>query len=396
VASFKNKLKWLLYSALGGALSGCASSLFLYLLNKATSFRSTHHHLIFFLPLAGFLIGWAYHQYGKGLESGNNLVIDEIHDPKKTLPFKMAPLILVSTVLTHLFGGSAGREGTVVQMGASISDQISQFYKANPENRKRLLAAGAGAGFGSALGTPFAGVIFGMEMIYASTLPKFSQAFAWLECLVASFSAYFITQLLKTSHTLYPTVEIPHFDFKIILFLALAGLLFGRVARFFSLITHFISNQSTKWIKYNPLKPLIGGTLLVLLYWLEGSYRYEGLGLHIIQEAFILPAYIRDVAFKILFTAITLGFGFKGGEFVPLVFIGTLLGSFLALHFHLPVSFLAGLGFAAVFGGAAKTPLACTVMAMELFGTGIGPAALFVCMISSFCSGKLGIYKSQK
>ncbi len=326
------------------------------------------------------------------MTQGHNLILDEIHDPKNVVPFKMAPFILFGTIVTHLFGGSAGREGTAVQMGASLSDQLSRFFKMELKERKILLVAGAGAGFGAAIGAPWAGVVFGMEVISIGRI----RLFAWFECLVASFVGYFTTLFLGAPHTSYPRFQIPSFDFKTVIFVIFAGILFGFSSKLFTLVAHFIERIHSRFISYPPLKPFLAGVLLVILFYVEGSYRYAGLGIPYIQEALKLPAHFRDPLLKGFFTTLTVGSGFKGGEFIPLVFIGTTLGS--ALSIFIPVSFqlLGALGFAAVFAGAANTPIACSIMAMEIFGLKIGPYAFIACFASYYFSGHHGIYKSQK
>jgi H+/Cl- antiporter ClcA len=385
-------LRWTLLSAVCGVLSGIAAAIFLLSLDWVTRFRTEHPSIIWALPLAGLFVGAVYHHFGKDVAAGNNLILDEIHDPKKVVPVQMAPLILFGTVVTHLFGGSAGREGTAVQMGASLSDQLTRFFRIEPEERKILLTAGAGAGFGAAIGAPWAGVLFGMEVIHVGRL----RLFAWFECLIASFVGYFTAVLLKSPHSIYPAVEIPALELRTVLFVAFAGVIFGLAANAFSISTHLVERAANRWISYPPLKPFLGGALVAVLFFLEGSYRYAGLGIPFIQEALTSQAAIKEPILKSIFTSLTVGTGFKGGEFIPLVFIGTTLGS--ALSMVLPVAFglLAAVGFAAVFGGASNTPLACTVMAMEIFGARIGPFALVACFMSYYFSGHRGIYRSQR
>ncbi len=377
---------------MSGILAGFAASIFLISLAWATQTRDLNPIIIWALPLAGLLIGLVYHHYAQNVVAGNNLIIDEIHDPKKIVPITMAPLILISTVLTHLFGGSAGREGTAVQMGASLADQLSHYFKTTVSERKALLAAGAGAGFGAAIGAPWAGVIFGMEVIHLGRL----KPFAWFECFIASFVAYYVCILMGAPHSQYPTFEFDEFDFKILFYILIAGVAFGLAARLFILAAHFVERLNDKFISYPPLRPFFAGILLVILFYLEGSYRYVGLGIPYIQEALSLPDSFKDPILKTFFTALTVGSGFKGGEFIPLVFIGTTLGS--ALSVIIPVSFklLAAVGFAAVFAGASNTPIACSLMAIEIFGAPIAPYAFAACFVSYYFSGHKSIYKSQR
>lgn len=385
-------MKSLGLSAIAGVLAGTAAAVFLILLDLATKSRDAHPEIIWFLPLAGFVIGWIYWTYGGSSAKGNNLIIDEIHDPKNVLPPQMSPFVLLGTVITHLFGGSAGREGTAVQMGASLSDQMGRFFRVTAEERKILLTCGAGAGFGAAIGAPWAGVIFGMEVVRIGGF----RPFAVPQSFIASFIAYGMTRLLHAPHTHYPEPDLPGFDIEILFYVILAGAAFGLCARAFTMATHFVENNLAKFVKYPPLKPALAGLAIVLLYRWEGSYRYAGLGLSVIQDSFLAPASFTDPAWKGFFTALTVGSGFKGGEFIPLVFMGATLGSALGLIFPVSFSLLTGLGFAAVFAGAANTPLACTVMAMELFGPRIGLYALVACTVSYLFSSHNGIYHTQR
>lgn len=387
----KRYLRWSLLSALSGILSGLAATVFLWLLQLATDYREINPIIIWALPIAGFAIGWIYHHHGSDIAAGNNLILDEIHDPKKVVPLSMAPFILFGTLITHLFGGSAGREGTAVQMGASLSDQLSRFFKIEPEERKILLTTGAGAGFGAAIGTPWAGVVFGMEVVRVGRL----RPFAVVESTIASFVGYFVTHALHAPHSTYPAIAHVDFAWLTLFWIALAGIAFGLSAMLFIQLTHFVERLQRK-ISYPPLKPLIAGLLLVLLYHAIGTYRYAGLGIPVIQESINHVVSFLDPALKAGFTALTIGSGFKGGEFIPLVFIGATLGSALSMLIPVAVSILAVCGFAAVFGGASNTPLACSIMAIEIFGVEIAPYAVTASYVSYLCSGGRSIYRSQK
>lgn len=388
----KNNLKFLLLSLLVGIFAGITSSIFLHLLKWATDFRNHHLSIIWFLPIAGLSIGVLYHLYGREASKGNNLILEEIHDPKKVVPLIMAPFILLGTLLTHLFGGSAGREGTAVQMSASIADNIGKFFKVDQEERKILLMAGTGAGFGSAIGAPIAGIIFGMEVLYIGRLRLSS----WPQCLVASFTAYFTSLLLHIPHTHYPQIDIPLINLQLLSSIVVSGILFGVTALIFSRFTHFIEHVSKRFIQTPYFIPFTFGFIIIGLYYLEGSYRYAGLGIETIQNSLTSASSFKDPVLKMFFTSLTVGSGFKGGEFVPLVFIGATLGSALSLILPVACSFLGALGFASIFAGASNTPLACTLMAAEIFGWRILPFSLLTCYLSYYSSGHKGIYRSQK
>jgi H+/Cl- antiporter ClcA len=338
------------------------------------------------------VIGLLFHHFGKDVAGGTHLILDEIHDPKKTIPIHMAPFIFVSTLLTHLVGGSAGREGTAVQIGASLSDQLSLLFNIAPDDRKRLLMAGAGAGFGAAIGVPLAGAIFGMEVLYVGKL----KVVALPECLIASFTATYTARFLGAPHTIYPHFYEQGLHLKSLLIVAVAGVLFGLAARLFIILTHGIEKNMHRFITYPPYRPFLGGLILAGAFYWEHSYRYVGLGLSVIIQAFHLPASFHDPLYKIGFTALTIGSGFKGGEFVPLIFIGTTLGSTLSIIVPGSLQLLASVGFSAVFAAASNTPLACTVMAIELFGIGVWPYALVACFVGYYVSGHTSIYKGQR
>ncbi len=384
--------RWIFLSSISGLLAGISSSIFLVLLSLTTETRNSNMSIMYLLPVAGFFIGYIYYKYGKGSDKGNNLILDEIHNPKKIIPLRMVPFVLFGTLLTHLFGGSAGREGTAVQMGGTLSDHISKYIKLTAYERKVLLIAGSGAGLGAAISTPWAGVIFGMEIITVGKL----RLFAFFQCLIASFVGYLVVHFLKVPHTIYPEIQFPEFQTSYIIYLIIAGITFGLTANSFSRATHFITKVFKKYINYPPLRPFIGGVLIIILYQIEGTNQYAGLGLSTIQNSLIEQSHWSTALLKIFFTALTLGSGFKGGEFTPLVFIGATLGSALAFLTPIPFEILAAVGFVAVFGGAANAPIACTIMAIEIFGLSILPYALITCFMSYYFSGHNGIYYSQK
>jgi H+/Cl- antiporter ClcA len=385
--------KWTGISALVGVATGAASALFLLSLEAATEYRLSHPILLFFLPVGGFLVGWLYHRFGKSVEGGNNLIIDEFHDPQKVIPFRMAPLVLIGTIMTHLFGGSAGREGTAVQMGGSIADQLSLKFKMSPSERRRLLMIGMSGGFGSVFGVPFAGTIFGVEVLAIGQL----QWWALIECGIAAFTAHFTTLGLGVHHTLYPHPSIDSWSFKALFAVLAAGLAFGLTARAFAYATHFVQRLSRSLVSYLPLRSFLGGAVIALLFYLYPLLtRYAGLGVPRIVESLMQPLPLYDWAGKLGMTALTLGTGFKGGEVTPLLFIGSTLGNALSSFLPLSLPVLTATGFVGVFAGAANTPFACILMAMELFGAEIGGFAALACLISYAISGHQGIYHSQR
>ncbi|MBK4734673.1 voltage-gated chloride channel family protein [Noviherbaspirillum pedocola] len=384
--------KWLLLASGVAVLAGSASAFFLFVLEWATNTRNTYHWLIWLLPVAGFSVGWIYLKLGQQVEAGNNLLIDEIHDPKKVIPLRMAPLVLGGTVISHLFGASVGREGTAVQMGGALADQLTHLFRLKHEDRRIILMAGLSAGFSSVFGTPLAGAIWGLEVLAIGRL----RYDAILPCMVAAIVADQVGLWWGIHHTHYVIPQIPHLSGWSMAATLVAGALFGLAGKVFADATHTLSAWMKGRISYGPLRPLVGGLVVACAVMLFGADRYIGLGIPTIVEAFQKPLPAYDFLGKMAFTIASLGSGFKGGEVTPLFYIGATLGNALAPLLHMPLPLLAGIGFVAVFAGAANTPIASTLMAIELFGADVGIYAGIACVISYLFSGHTGIYRSQR
>ncbi|WUR15597.1 voltage-gated chloride channel family protein [[Empedobacter] haloabium] len=385
-------LKWTALASVVALLAGSASALFLFALDAATRWREAHPAIIWALPLAGFAVGWVYWRFGRAVEAGNNLLIDEIIDPTSAVPLRMAPLVLAGTVISHLFGASVGREGTAVQMGGSLADQLSRLPRLAPADRRVLLMAGISAGFASVFGTPLAGAVFGLEVLVIGRL----RHDAIFPCIAAAILADQVGLAWGVHHTHYAIGIIPAITVWTLGAVVVAGIAFGLVGMAFAGATHALSARMKAWLPYAPLRPLLGGAVVAVAVWALGTQRYVGLGIPVIVEAFAQPLPHWDWLGKLAFTVASLGSGFKGGEVTPLFYIGATLGNALAPLLHLPFGLLAGVGFVAVFAGAANTPLASTVMALELFGPAIGPYAALGCVVAYLFSGHCGIYRAQR
>lgn len=389
--SYPYLLKWTFICTFIGILIGTTSAVFLQSLNWATNFRENNLWLITLLPIAGFLIGLLYHYYGKDIEAGNNLLIDTIHQPKHIIPFRMAPFIYIGTIATHFFGGSAGREGTALQMAGSIADQFSKPFRLSVVERKILIIAAVAGGFGSVFGTPLAGAVFAIEFYLIGRI-RYNALFpAFITAIIADT----VTRLWQTPHTHYHINTIPTISFINIVYAILAGIFFGLCASAFSQLIHKTGNIFKSNISYPPLRPLVGGIIVAFAVWAIGTTKYIGLGIPTIVQSFNeqLPAY--DFIVKMTLTIITLSAGFKGGEVTPLFFIGATLGNALGLFIPLPTGLLAGMGFVAVFAGATNTPIACSMMAIELFGIECGVYVAIACVVSYLFSGHNSIYGQQ-
>ncbi len=405
VGSVLQILRWTLLVAPVGILAGSASALFLWGLREVTDLRFQYEWLLFLLPVGGLLVGLLYHWVGRSAEGGNNLLVDEIHEPGGGVPARMAPLVLIGTWVTHLFGGSAGREGTALQMGGSLASAWGKWFRIPRENHRVLLLAGIAAGFGSVFGTPLAGAIFAMEVLVIGRV----QYDALIPVLMAGVIGDMTCSAWGVKHTIYHIhLERPHgllnLEWLLLLKAVAAGILFGLASTFFSELTHALQKIFKQWIQLAYLRPVIGGAVVIALTWMVGSRDYLGLGVDsplpnavtILSSFNVGGAHPFSWWWKIIFTAVTIASGFKGGEVTPLFFIGATLGSVVGAVLGAPVDLFAGLGFISVFAAAANTPLACTVMGVELFG---GEHAIYfgvACFVAYHCSGHSGIYLSQR
>lgn len=385
-------VRWIPPSALAGVMAGSASAFLLVSLVWATGFRESHHWIILFLAPTGLFVGYLYKYFGSTVEAGNNMILEEIHNPRAVIPVRMTPLILLGTILTHLFGGSAGREGTAIQTGASLADQLTRPFRMNDRDRRILLMAGISAGFGSVFGTPLAGALFGIEVLAIGKLSYDAIG----PCFIAAFVGDLVTHAWGVKHTVYHVSRVPPLNVVGILSAMVAGIAFGLVGMAFAKVTHEVAHMARKYIAFSPLRPFAGGIMVTAAVFGFGTTKYIGLGIPTIVATFNTKVPVYDFAAKFAFTSLTLGTSFKGGEVTPLFFIGSTLGNALSRLLPLPSSLLAGMGFVAVFAGAANTPISSTLMAMELFGAEAGVYAGIACVVSYLFSGHIGIYHAQR
>ncbi|HEY0271429.1 MAG TPA: voltage-gated chloride channel family protein [Sphingomonas sp.] len=398
-------LRWTMLLLPMAAAVGSLCAAFLWSLDAATRARFDHPWLLFLLPVGGGAVGWLYHRLGRSVEGGNNLIVEQIHQPGGGVPLRMAPLILLGTVVTHLLGGSAGREGTAVQLGGSLASAVAGLARLDAPGVRILLMAGVAAGFGAVFGTPLAGAVFALEVLAVGRV----EYAALLPCLLAALVGDWTCHAWGIHHTIYP-VHTPLDRSGLLLVeplllgkAAIAGVAFGLAGLGFAEASHALGGWLRRRIPYGPARPVAGGLAVIALVYLLGTRAYLGLGewSAIPGDPTILGFFAPAIdpwswALKALFTVVTLGAGLKGGEVTPLFFIGAALGNALAGPLHAPVDLFAGLGFVAVFAGAANTPLACTIMGIELFGGAYSVPIAVSCFVAYICSGHNGIYLSQR
>ncbi|MFV0561383.1 MAG: voltage-gated chloride channel family protein [Enterococcus sp.] len=385
-------LKWLVVTAILGGLMGGLSAFFLTSLTWVTNTRLENPWLLFLLPFSGALFAYLYTNYGQNSSRGNNLVIDQGNGGEENIPLRLIPLTLFGTITTHLFGGSVGREGTAVQMGGAIADNLARFFKITKAERDILVISGISAGFSSVFGTPLAGTLFGLEVLSIGRV----RTEALFPSFFAALFANLVTESFGIVHTHYPMGEIPAWSVGLFFKLLIAGIIFGVMGWVFSRSIVYLKGLYARWFVNPVLRNFIGGAVVVLVAVLLQNQRYLGLSLPLLEDAFTGQAHLFDFVGKLGFTVLSLGAGFQGGEVTPLFEIGATLGATLAQILHLSIPFLAGLGFIGVFSGATNTPVACFVMGIELFG---GQAAIYffmICLVSFMCSGNNGIYSAQQ
>jgi len=406
----RHLLKWTLITIPVAAVTGSLVALFLWLLEEATHLQWRYSWLLFLLPLAGIGIHFLYKLWGKNAEAGNNLILEEIHEPGAGVPARMAPLVLLTTLITHAFGGSAGREGTAVQMGGSMASLLGKWFRLPKEDVRIILLTGIAAGFGAVFGTPLTGAIFALEVLAIGRI----QYNALIPCLMASVMADTVCTAWGIHHTHYHIDILPAIPYTsiftagtipLLIKVILGGVAFGLAAWLFIQLSHAIKRQANRYIPTRQwLIPVVGGSLIILLTLLLGTRDYLGLGVVSKDPAGISITNAFHAGgvngwswwWKLLLTAITLGTGFKGGEVTPLFFIGAALGNTLAILTGAPVDLFAGLGFIAVFAAATNTPLACTLMGIELFGADHALYFAIACFTAYYFSGHTGIYTAQR
>jgi H+/Cl- antiporter ClcA len=406
----KQMIRWTLIIIPVAIAIGSMVALFLWLLTTAIHFRFGHPWLLYLLPLAGLLIHFIYRFIGKSSEKGNNLIIEQIHAEGGGIPKRMAPIILITTVITHLFGGSAGREGTAVQIGGSIASMFGNWFKLKDQDMRMILTAGVAAGFGAVFGTPVTGAIFAMEVLtigrikYDALLPALIAAVigditvgAWH----ITHTRYHIDAILATTNL---STDYFHFDLLLLAKVILSSGIFGLASYLFATMVHEIKSVCLKLFKSKWMIPVFGGLIIIGLTLIIGKPDYLSLGVDAeYPGAVTIPSAFHTAGadtwswlWKTIYTTVTLGTGFKGGEVTPLFYIGATLGNTLSGLLNAPVSLFAALGFIAVFAGATNTPLACTFMGIELFGGEHALLFAVACFTAYFFSGNSGIYSAQQ
>jgi len=392
VFSLKVLLKWLLLGTIVGVIVGVVGSLFAHVLAIVNGFRAQHPTVVLALPAGGLVIVFLYRFFKNTGDRGTNTVISSVHSSPE-IPLRMAPLIFVSTAITHLCGGSAGREGAAIQLGGSISNYLGKVMKLTPNDRRVVIMCGMSAGFSALFGTPMAAAVFSLEVIsigimhYAALVP----------CVTASMVGHFVAKLFQVPPEVFPVMDVPAMGpvglLKIVVFAAAAG----AVSILFCLILHKAEHLYKKLLKNPYVRIFVAGILVILLSLAlqTGDYLGSGMGIieHIFHEGEASPwAFL----LKMVFTAVTLGAGFKGGEIVPSFTIGAAFGCLTAALLGLPVPLVAACGMVGVFCGVTNCPITSLLIAFEMFGFAGMPYYLVTVAVSYMISGNYGLYHDQR
>lgn len=384
-------LKVILVSLCCAVVMGIISFVFLKMLGLSSVFREFFPYCIWFLPLSGMLTAFVYKRYGGESSKGNNLIIQSANEGVK-VPKRLAFLTFIFTLLTHFSGGSAGREGTAVQIGGTLTSNVADKLGFKSDDRKIIILSGLSAAFGSVFGTPLAGAFFGMEVCCIGQL----SVSAVIPCFLSSYLANAVTLLLGATHEVHKISAIPSLDIKSVLVFISASILFGLIGKLFALGVKYLKLLYAKIFKNTVLSALIGSVIVVLLIVLLNLNEYEGLSTWQQTTAFEGNANWYDMPVKFILTTLTLGTGFQGGEVTPLFDIGASFGGWYANMFGIEPSFLAAIGLICVFGSAANTPITTIMLGIELFGAEAVPYFVFASLISFIASGKSGIYSAQE
>lgn len=390
-------LKWLVFSVVVGVVVGAIGAVFHMAIDYGTELRGEHGWILYFLPLAGLLIVWLYNVTGMSDDKGTEFIIRAAHDGKP-LRIRTALLIFISTVLTHLTGGSAGREGAALQLGGSISNTIGRLsnklgsaFQIDDKDERVITMCGMAAGFAALFGTPLSAAIMAMEVVSVGLM----YYTAIVPCVLSAIIAQAVAGAIGVAPTAYTVLSVPEVTPLVLLQVVFLGVLCAAVAILFCGVMHVGPKFYAKITKNPYIKAILGGVIVVVLSLLIGT-DYNGAGVPVIENALLGEARPEAFLLKMIFTALTLAAGFKGGEIVPAFFCGATFGCVFGGLIGLPASFAAAAGMTAVFCGVTNCPLTAILLSLELFGgEGLVLYAL-CCAVSFMISGYTSLYHSQE
>ena len=390
-ANIRYFIKWSALALVIGSVAGAAGTIFSMGVSWATGFRLSHPSMLFFLPVSGLLIVWMYHSFHEEGNRGTNMVIDAISSNERVTP-ATGPLIFFSTILTHLGGGSSGREGAALQLGGSIGNSFGEWFKLDERDKKIAIMCGMSAVFSALFGTPVAAAIFSLEVVSVGVL----YYAALVPCVFSSFLAVGIARAAGLEGDHFPVDMIPALDLIAMGLLVLLGILCAAVSILFCVLLHTAEHAYRKYFPDARVRILAGSFLFIALTLLSGTRDYCGSSMGLIESS--IEGSVRYEAFlmKMLFTAVALGAGFKGGEIVPTLCVGAALGCAFGEITGFAPSLCAACGMAALFAGVTNCPITSLVIALELFGYEGMEYFSIIIAVAFALSGYYGLYASQK
>ena len=385
-----NLLKWLLLAVVVGCIAGAFSTLFSFVLKAVTGYRKAHLWTFFLLPLFGLCIVFLYEKFGKD-DGGTNQVLSTVRS-QDDVPWRSGPLIFISTALTHLAGGSAGREGAAIQLGGSIANLLGRWIHLDEEDRHVIVMCGMSAAFSALFGTPMAAAIFSMEMISVGVM----YYIALVPCVISSLIAHGIASYFNVTNEFFAIENIPDFTILNSVKISALAILCALVSILFCVSLHSGEALYKKYLPNKYTRVFIGGCFVIIATMLVGNQTYNGTGMSVIQSS--IDGSVRPEAFllKIIFTALTLGAGYKGGEIVPSFFIGATFGCLFGNLTGFEPSLCAAVGMTSLFCGVTNCPITSLLISFELFGYDGMPYFLLAIPFSYMLSGYFGLYRSQK
>ncbi len=384
-------LKWIVFSVVSGVVIGLVGTAFYFAMNWVTSTRIAHPKIIYLLPFGGMAIVGLYKLLHDEKDTGTNLVLSAI-SAGESVPLRMAPLIFISTLITHLFGGSAGREGAALQLGGSLGNTLGRLFRFDQKDQHVMIMCGMSAAFSALFGTPMAAAIFSMEVVTVGIM-HYS---ALVPCVVSSLVAHEIAVVFGATAEMFNIGEIPAFTLQSAVILTLLSAMCAVISILFCIMLHRSEWLYRKLFKNAYLRAAAGGVVIIILTMLVGSQTYNGTGVSVIASC--MEGNVRPEAFfmKMLFTALTLGAGYKGGEIVPSFFIGASFGCLFGNIIGFSPAMCAAVGMTSVFCGVTNCPITSLLISFELFGYDGMPYFLLAVAFSYMLSGYTGLYRSQK
>ncbi len=387
----KTLLKWLIIAGVVGVVGGVIGSVFHETIDAVTHIREENRFVMYFLPLGGLVIVWLYSIMPSKGKIDTNRVIDAVKKDDEKVPLIMTPLIFISTVITHFLGGSAGREGAALQLGGSIGYNLGKVCRLNKIDMHTVVMSGMSAVFAALFGTPLTAAIFSLEVIsvgamhYAAIVP----------CVVSAVIASQIALAFGLHPVHFDLSVIPNITLGAVSQVVVLSVLCALVSILFCVAIHKCEHYMEKWFKGKYIRAFAGGVMIIALTLILGTYDYNGAGMDVITRAIGGEARYEAFLLKILFTAVTISAGFKGGEIVPAFFIGSTFGCVAGSILGIDAGFGAALGFVALFCGVVNCPVASIILSVEVFGAeGILFFAI-MCAVTYMMSGYFGLYKSQ-